>query len=77
MAQGREVREMRDADTILTIIRERGGRGLALVVCHECHVGIHRGDLRGHEPRLRVTGEPDAVKAARPVRRGADGKGPS
>jgi group II intron reverse transcriptase/maturase len=30
MAQGREVREMRDADTILTIIRERGGRGLPL-----------------------------------------------
>jgi hypothetical protein len=29
-AQGREVREMRDADTILTIIRERGGRGLPL-----------------------------------------------
>jgi hypothetical protein len=26
--------------------------------------------------RRRVTGEPDAVKAARPVRRGADGKGP-
>ena len=23
------------------------------------------------------TGEPDAVKAARPVRRGADGKGPA
>ena len=30
MAQGREVREMRDADTILTIIRERGSRGLPL-----------------------------------------------
>jgi hypothetical protein len=30
MAQGREVREMRDADTILAIIRERGGRGLPL-----------------------------------------------
>jgi retron-type reverse transcriptase len=30
MAQEREVREMRDADTILTIIRERGGRGLPL-----------------------------------------------
>jgi hypothetical protein len=29
-AQGREVREMRDADTILAIIRERGGRGLPL-----------------------------------------------
>ena len=64
MAQEREVREMRDADTILTIIRE------------QCHMGIHRGDLRGHGPRTRVTGEPDAVKAARPVRRGADGKGP-
>jgi hypothetical protein len=25
----------------------------------------------------RPTGEPDAVKAASPVRRGADGKGPS
>jgi hypothetical protein len=33
MAQGREVREMRDADTILTIIRERGGRGLPLGWC--------------------------------------------
>ena len=30
MAQGCEVREMRDADTILTIIRERGSRGLPL-----------------------------------------------
>ena len=51
-------------------------RRKTLVVCHECHMGIHRGDLRGHGPRTRVTGEPDAVKAARPVRRGADGKGP-
>jgi hypothetical protein len=51
-------------------------RRKTLVVCHECHTGIHRGDLRGHGPRSRVTGEPDAVKAARPVRRGADGKGP-
>jgi Type II intron maturase len=51
-------------------------RRKTLVVCHECHTGIHRGDLRGHGPRTRVTGEPDAVKAARPVRRGADGKGP-
>jgi hypothetical protein len=29
------------------------------------------------ESGARGTGEPDAVKAARPVRRGADGKGPA
>jgi Type II intron maturase/Reverse transcriptase (RNA-dependent DNA polymerase) len=41
-----------------------------LVVCLKCHHDIHAG-----RPLTRIkTGEPDAVKAASPVRRGADGK---
>ena len=49
-----------------------------LVVCRECHVGakgIHPGRYDGPRLGVRETGEPDAVKAARPVRRGAVGKG--
>ncbi len=66
-----EVREMRDAETILGIIEERGR---TLVVCHKCHVGIHNGCLTG-QTETEVTGEPDDAKVSSPVRRGADGKG--
>jgi len=45
-----------------------------LVVCHQCHREIHNGRLQRQRTEGN-TGEPDAVKAARPVRRGADGKG--
>jgi|tagenome__1003787_1003787.scaffolds.fasta_scaffold20935679_4 group II intron reverse transcriptase/maturase len=43
-------------------------RRKTLVVCRPCHEAIHAGTARrAHEE---VTGEPDAVKAARPVRAG-------
>ncbi|HSH82425.1 MAG TPA: reverse transcriptase domain-containing protein [Herpetosiphonaceae bacterium] len=48
-------------------------RRKTLVVCHGCHRGIHAGTPLQHR-RTGDTGEPDAVKVARPVRRGADGK---
>lgn len=49
-----------------------------LVVCRTCHVAITHGKPRGPaKPIAHVTGEPDALKGARPVRRGADGKVPS
>jgi hypothetical protein len=51
-------------------------RRKTLVVCHECHRGIHAGDPQ-RQGRKRVAGEPDASKGARSVRRGADEKGPS
>ncbi|MYC69218.1 MAG: maturase [Gemmatimonadetes bacterium] len=44
-------------------------RRKTLVVCRKCHTAIHHGRLAQPTPG-RVTGEPDAVKAARPVRRG-------
>ena len=47
-SRGVEVRDMRDAETTLVIIRADW---------------------------IATTGEPDAVKIASPVRRGADGKG--
>jgi group II intron reverse transcriptase/maturase len=46
-----------------------------LVLCHNCHVEITHGQPRGS--RTRHTGEPGAVKAASPVRRGVVGKGAS
>jgi hypothetical protein len=57
-----EVREMRDAESILGIIAGR------------CPVGIHKMRLTG-QTGTRATGEPDDAKVSRPVRRGADGKG--
>ena len=51
-------------------------RRKTLVVCHECHTGIHTGMPRRRKAR-KDTGEPDDVKASRPVRRGADGKVPT
>lgn len=52
-------------------------RRKTLIVCTECHINIHAG--RPCRPRVdeddTVTGEPDALKGARPVRRGDDGKG--
>ena len=60
-----EVREMRNADTVLGIIRA-------------CHVAITHGVPRWHAKRSAPgPGEPGAVKAACPVRRGAVGKGPA
>jgi hypothetical protein len=50
-------------------------RRKTLVVCRKCHEAIHKGwpyQKRSEE----VTGEPDAVKAARPVRGRDGGKGP-
>ena len=46
-----------------------------LVVCQPCHASIHAGQKQA-TPRngQKDTGEPDAVKAARPVRRGAGRK---
>src|SRR5262245_59690619 len=38
--------------------------------------GAKTGESTLHESGERDTGEPDALKGARPVRRGADGKGP-
>ena len=44
-----------------------------LVACRTCHMDIHHG--RSHpQKQTQTTGEPDAVKAARPVRGRADGK---
>ncbi len=46
-----------------------------LVVCHRCHLGIHHGTLRDRTNPPPEAGEPDAVKAACPVRRGLAEKG--
>jgi len=49
-----------------------------LVLCHTCHMsGPHHAGTRGtvKRPRRRTSGEPGAVKAASPVRRGVGGKG--
>jgi hypothetical protein len=43
-----------------------------LVVCHDCHMGIHH---NRHKIKASDTGEPDDAKGSRPVRRGAGGKG--
>ncbi len=51
-------------------------RRKTLVVCHTCHNLIHSGLYDGPALRHNITGEPDAVKAARPVRRGVVGKVP-
>jgi hypothetical protein len=51
-------------------------RRKTLVVCHRCHDRIHSGSYDGPALRHNITGEPDAVKAARPVRRGGVGKVP-
>ena len=56
-------------------------RRKTLVVCHGCHTAIHAGRPTRIRPTedpadwIATTGEPDAVKIASPVRRGADGKG--
>jgi group II intron reverse transcriptase/maturase len=51
-----------------------------LMVCEPCHLrDIHGGEHASHahyRKRTRVSGEPDAVKVARPVRRGVTGKVP-
>jgi hypothetical protein len=43
-----------------------------LVTCRACHAAIHAG--RPLPPSAYDTGEPDALKGARPVRWGAVGK---
>ncbi len=48
-------------------------RRKTLVVCRSCHLKVHGGSWKPRKQKI-TTGEPDAVKAARPVRREADGK---
>jgi group II intron reverse transcriptase/maturase len=55
-------------------------RRKTLVVCQSCHLRvIHRDGTQGtaRRKRIRTSGEPDAVKVARPVRRGVSGEVPS
>jgi AI2M/AI1M-like, HNH endonuclease len=47
----------------------------SLAVCEPCHYDIHAGRYDGPSPR-KLTGEPDALKGARPVREGAAGNVP-
>lgn len=51
-------------------------RRKTLVLCRPCHVDLHRGTLkdRRYAKTLTTNGEPDAVKAASPVRREDNGK---
>jgi len=49
-------------------------RRKSLATCSDCHTSIHAGRYNGPSP-AQFTGEPDAVKAASPVRGGAVGKG--
>ena len=50
-------------------------RRKTLIVCVSCHRAIEAGRPTRQRPVESVTGEPDAMKVASPVRRGADGKG--
>jgi hypothetical protein len=47
-----------------------------LAVCEACHRDIHAGRYDGPSP-AKLTGEPDALKGASPVRRGAAGNVPA
>lgn len=49
-------------------------RRKTLVVCQTCHQKIHSGCYDGPALARSITGEPDAMKVARPVRRGGVGK---
>ena len=49
-------------------------RRKSLAICDPCHHDIHAGRYDGPSPR-KLTGEPDALNGASPVRRGAVGKG--
>jgi group II intron reverse transcriptase/maturase len=51
-------------------------RRKTLVVCRQCHDKIHSGSYDGPALGHNITGEPDAVNAASPVRRGGVGKVP-
>lgn len=51
-------------------------RRKTLIVCQSCHDKIHDGSYDGPALRQNITGEPDAVKVASPVRRGGVGKVP-
>ncbi len=78
--QVHHIRHMRDlnrpgqAEKPLWVQVMAARRRKTLVLCHACHMGVHAGDP--HRKR-RTAGEPDALKGARPVRRGADGKVPA
>jgi hypothetical protein len=74
---------MQSANTLLTIIRERGKRTRplwmqrmatrqrkTLVVCRTCHQAIHYGQPTRQEGTIQATGERSALKGARSVRRG-------
>jgi group II intron reverse transcriptase/maturase len=81
--QVHHVRHLRDlnragrAEPPAWVKRMAAHRRKTLVVCHTCHAAIHAGQPARHRSRTRDTGEPDAGKLARPVRRGADGKVPA
>ena len=63
---------MRNAETVLAIIRERG----KLPHRDPCWATNSDAGIAGSEARrLTTTGEPCALKVASTVRRGADGKG--
>ena len=47
-------------------------RRKVIVVCMDCHTQIHAGTLPSWIRNTRSDGEPDALKGARPVRRGVD-----
>lgn len=51
-------------------------RRKTLVVCQRCHTDIHTGRLTWQQTMEQDTGEPGLLKGRRPVRRGADEKGP-
>ena len=51
-------------------------RRKTLVVCQDCHHRIHSGRYDGPALARSITGEPDAMKVARPDRRGGVGKVP-
>jgi hypothetical protein len=49
-----KVREMRNAETVLGVISERGRRS----VCQKCHEAIHRERPKRHPILKSTTGEP-------------------
>jgi hypothetical protein len=58
------------------VVRMAARQRKTLVVCWHCHHRvIHAGDPARRRYRTGASGEPDAVKVARPVRRGVVGKG--
>ena len=68
---------MRTAETILTVVNERGQRGLPLEgvyrLLFQRDLNLQDATMALHS-LITITGEPDAMKVARPVRRGGGGK---